>query len=329
MQYATSNLDSVSSAEWHIIFTLIPHIHMKLTYQESKPVRIDQYLTSQFSYSRNFFHHLIERGAVLLNGKTTKKSKKLLPWNTITIESLDRFLDWGVLAEAPNVPLQIKKEEEDYMVIVKPKWMLSHPNSVRDVSKPSVVGSLYHYFQDQDLPSMGSFIRAGLVHRLDKETDGLMIIAKTEKWLAHFKDLFQRKSLAATIEAKEAVPLKKFYRATVEVTPQGHDFLSSIKEAWYPYLIDADVTPKTPHPITKRGLTKILWVNMLGEWQRAEINIEILTGRTHQIRVHLSENWLPIVGDYVYGEEAEDGVMHLSSYRLQYSYWWELYHIVC
>jgi 23S rRNA-/tRNA-specific pseudouridylate synthase len=66
---------------------------------------------------------------------------------------------------------------------------------------------------------MGSFIRAGLVHRLDKETDGLMIIAKTEQGLAHFKSLFQQKSLAESIEAKESVPLKKFYQATVKVTP--------------------------------------------------------------------------------------------------------------
>jgi 23S rRNA pseudouridine1911/1915/1917 synthase len=213
------------------------------------------------------------------------------------------------------------------MVIYKPKGMLSHPNSVWDVSKPSVVWSLYHYFKDQDLPSMGSFIRAGLVHRLDKETDGLMIIAKTEQWLAHFKSLFQSKSLAVTLEEKEAVPLKKFYRATVEVTTEWSKFLQHIKESWTPYLIDADVTPKTPYPVTKRGLTKILGVQLIDN-NRAVVDIEILTWRTHQIRVHLSERWLPIVGDYVYGEEAEDGVMHLSSYRLQYSYSWKLYDII-
>ena len=300
---------------------------MKLSYESTGPQRIDQYLTEQFSYSRNFFHHLIERGAVLLNGTATKKSKKLKPWDTIIIESLERFLDGGVLEEAPNVPLVIKKEETDYLVIYKPKAMLSHPNSVWDVSQPSVVGSLYHYFKDQDLPSMGSFIRAGLVHRLDKETDGLMIIAKTEVWLAHFKQLFQQKSLAETIEQKEAVPLKKFYKATVHVTQEWRAFIESMTIAGYPYLIDADVTPKTPHPVAKRGLTKILWVEYIEQWRRAVIDIEILTWRTHQIRVHLSERGLPIVGDYVYGTEAEDGIMHLSSYRLQYSYSRSVYHI--
>lgn len=300
---------------------------MKLYYTDEEKIRIDQYLTSQFPYSRNFFHHLIDRWAILLNNKSTKKSRKLKSWDTITIESLERFLDWGILEEAPNVSLEIKIEEEDYMVIVKPKWMLSHPNSVRDVSQPSVVWSLYHYFKDKNLPTMWSFIRAGLVHRLDKETDGLMIIAKTEKWLAHFKALFQSKSLAETLEEKEAVPLKKFYRATVEVTPEGWNFLQHVRDSWYPYLIDAEVTPKTPYPVTKRGLTKLLGVEMI-ENTRAQIDMEILTWRTHQIRVHLSENGLPIVGDYVYGLEAEDGIMHLSSYRLQYIYSWKLYDII-
>lgn len=300
---------------------------MKLYYEDIQKIRIDQYLTSKFPYSRNFFHHLIQRGAVLVNWNPTKKSKKLHQWDTINIESLERFLDGWVLEEAPAIPLEIKKEDEDYMIIYKPKWMLSHPNSVWDVSKPSVVWSLYHYFKDQNLPSMGSFIRAWLVHRLDKETDGLMIIAKTEQWLVHFKKLFQSKSLAKTLEEKEEVPLKKFYRATVEVTQKWKMFLQHVEASWYPYLIDADVTPKTPHPVTKRGLTKILWVQPTLD-EKALVTLEILTGRTHQIRVHLSERGLPIVGDYVYGQESEDGIMHLSSFMLQYSYSWKIYDIV-
>jgi 23S rRNA pseudouridine1911/1915/1917 synthase len=70
-------------------------------------------------------------------------------------------------------------EKEDYLVINKPKGVLSHPRNLREVNEPSVVGFLYHRYKD--LPSIGNFIRAGLLHRLDKETDGLMIIAKTEK----------------------------------------------------------------------------------------------------------------------------------------------------
>ena len=112
---------------------------MNLTYTSQEAIRIDKYLTDQFEYSRNFWHHLISRGAVVLNGSSTKKSRKLQYNDTITIESLERFLDGGILEEAPNVALKILKEQTDYMVIYKPKGMLSHPNSVRDVSHPSVV----------------------------------------------------------------------------------------------------------------------------------------------------------------------------------------------
>jgi hypothetical protein len=99
----------------------------------------------------------------------------------------------------------------------------------------------------------------------------------------------------------------------VKVTPSWQSFIDEIKSSWFPYLIDADVTPKTPHPTTKRGLTKVLWVKHI-ENDKAVIDIEILTWRTHQIRVHLSERGLPIVGDYLYGEEGE--CMMLSAVKV-------------
>jgi 23S rRNA-/tRNA-specific pseudouridylate synthase len=97
------------------------------------------------------------------------------------------------------------------------------------VKYPSVVGFLYHHFKE--MPSYGTFIRAGLIHRLDKETDGIMIIAKTEKGLQHFKQLFQAKSEAQSIEEKEAVPLQKFYRAMCELTPEGECFLQEVEKS--------------------------------------------------------------------------------------------------
>lgn len=133
------------------------------------------------------------------------------------------------MEEAPDIEIPILKEAEDYLIINKPKGILSHPNSIRDVKYPSVVGFLYHHFKE--MPSYGTFIRAGLIHRLDKETDGIMIIAKTEKGLQHFKQLFQNKSESQTIEEKEAVPLQKFYRTTCEITPAGETFLQEVKES--------------------------------------------------------------------------------------------------
>jgi 23S rRNA pseudouridine1911/1915/1917 synthase len=92
---------------------------------------------------------------------------------------VERYLDGGILAESPAIDLDIRLEKEGYLVLYKAKGILSHPNSVRDVAEPNIVGALYHHFKE--LPSMANFVRAGLIHRLDRDTDGLMLIAKTEQ----------------------------------------------------------------------------------------------------------------------------------------------------
>lgn len=262
--------------------------------------RIDSFLASHYDMSRHFFHHLFKKKSVSVNGRRVKKSYKLKAWDTIVCDSRERFDDPWLLLESPRIEINVVYENDDYMIIDKPAGVLSHPNSVWDVSQPNVVWWLAH--RCQGLPSSGHFIRAGLIHRLDKETSGLMILVKTEHALSHFRDLFARKSEAETIEEKEAVPLKKYYTATCVVWQKGRLTLDQREKEGFPVLIDADVTPRTPHPVTKRGLTKVLACQRL-DAKRARLSLEILTWRTHQIRVHLSERWLPLVGDYVYGEE--------------------------
>lgn len=129
---------------------------------------------------------------------------------------------------------------------------------------------MYHRYKN--LPSIGSFIRAGLLHRLDKGTDGFMIIAKSERGLAHFKQLFQQKSTAKKIADKEAVHLHKFYRAIVSLTPTGREFLDSIET---PYYIQEIVHAKVPYYVPKMGISKILDYSIQDE--KAVINLEILT----------------------------------------------------
>ena len=96
---------------------------------EGESERIDTWLTKQFSYSRNFFHHIIERGWVLVNWKVVKKSNKLKKGDNVEIDDLERFISPVILDEAPDIDIPIVKEEEDYLVINKPKGVLSHPNS--------------------------------------------------------------------------------------------------------------------------------------------------------------------------------------------------------
>lgn len=273
--------------------------------------RIDTRLVKQFPYTRSFFHHIITRGGILVHDKPVKKSYQLKNDDKVKVDDLQRYLGSEILEETPKIDIPIVLEKEDYLVINKPKWVLSHPKNLRELSEPSVVGFLYHRYKD--LPSVGNFIRAWLLHRLDKETDGLMIIAKTETWLAHFKHLFDEKTLAQEHADKEKVQLKKFYRATSHLTPEGEKFLDEIKE--FPYTISEPVIAKVPFTMAKIGITKIL--NIKKSDHTVTLELEILTGRTHQIRYHLSHHGLPIVGDYLYGKD-EWVAMQLTAYKLAF-----------
>lgn len=284
--------------------------------------RVDTRLSSQFPYSRSFFHHIISRWWVTIlvkNWNTTqnkiiKKSYKLKTWDQIEIDDLERYLSPVILEEAPNIEIPIILEKEDYIVIHKPKWVLSHPNSVRDVNQPSVVWFLYHNFKN--LPSIWNFIRAGLIHRLDKDTDWLMIVAKTEKWLAHFKKLFKAKSESKSLEKKESASIRKYYKAKSIITILWEEFIKNIENK-LPHYIQEMVIPQTPNPTPKMGITKILEIKKIKN-DEILLNLEILTWRTHQIRYHLSNHWLPIVWDYLYGTE-EKRKMQLTAYKLEFT----------
>lgn len=273
--------------------------------------RIDTRLSKEFNYSRSFFHHIIERWGVQVNKKVIKKSYQLKNGDIVEIDDVKRYLSPVLLDEAPDIKIPIVLEKEDYLVINKPKWVLSHPKTIREIHEPSVVGFLYHTYKN--LPSIGDFIRAGLLHRLDKNTDWLMIIAKTERWLEYFKKLFQQKSESKDISDKEQTELKKFYRASCEMTPEGKKFIDSIHQ--FPSIIEELVIAKLPHTMPKIGITKILEIIEKNE-KIIRLNLEILTGRTHQIRYHLSHHGLPIIGDYLYGDSETKESMQLTAYKL-------------
>ncbi len=221
--------------------------------------RIDKALSDHFSLSRNFFHNLFERnlieGIADAKKKILKKSYTLEGGEELILPDLQRYENNQILSETPNIDLEVKLETPDYMVIYKPKGVLSHPKTLFDVSEPSVVGFLYHRFGQ--LPDAGNLVKAGLIHRLDKDTDGLMIIAKSEKGLSYFKDLFDRKSQNAVDgNTEEVVPLHKYYRAVCELTKQGEAWLNSHPQV---HTLESWINPKVNvFGYPKLGITKVL-----------------------------------------------------------------------
>lgn len=289
---------------------------MELSYIWNENIRIDVFLTKNFSYSRNFFHHIIERDGILINWKKIKKSQKIKFKDHILIDDLQRFINWDIMEESPNINLKIMYEWNDYMVILKPKWVLSHPWSIFDISSPSVSWFLYHKFKI--LPSIWNFIRCWVVHRLDKETDGPMIIVKNEKWLSYFKNLFQQKSALLNDKKyleQDFIKLKKIYKAKTIPTKNWIEFIEKIKQN-LPFYIEQLVVPKVWFQQTPK-----IWISKIIEIKKIEsiyeIFLEIITWRTHQIRYHLSQNWLPIIWDFLYWWEKSDK-LNLSCIKLEF-----------
>lgn len=282
--------------------------------------RIDIYLSIEFWLSRNFFHHIIKRWWVLINWRIIKKSYNLKNWDEIIVDNLQRYYCNEILEDCPNINVEVVLEKDDYLVLFKEKWVLSHPSSVWDIKSPSIVWFLYHKYKN--LPSIWNFIRAWLLHRLDKETDWYMIVAKTEKWLSYFKELFNMKSVAESIQAKELIKIKKIYKAKCLLSQKWKEFLVWIWDN-LPFYIDEMVRPKIPwNNYCKLWISKIIDFSI--DWDYVDIIVEILTWRTHQIRCHLSEKWLYIVWDKLYWiDKNNDDMMQLSNIYLEFEdcYW--------
>ncbi len=291
-----------------------------------KGQRIDKALSDYFSLSRNFFQQLFERKLITIakdDNKQVIKKSYTLEWDeTIYLPELERYHDNQILAEAPNIHLDIKHQTADYLIVYKPKGVLSHPKTLFDVSTPSVSGFLYHMFWN--IPSLGGFVRAGIVHRLDKDTDGLMIVATSEKGLQHFKMLFDTKAKDA-LQWVSTSGLHKYYRAKCQVSKQGEQRLKLHyqKTDDKPFVLQSLVYPKVPtvwYP--KMGVTHIMGIQDIQEWWKKQVfvDLELLTGRTHQIRYQLSSIWLPIIWDFLYNPSyvVGDHDLQLAAYGLDF-----------
>lgn len=250
---------------------------MKQFKVENENSRIDVYLAEKLKdTSRVTIQRLISNGKVLVNGKTIKSSYKVQEGDKIEVEE---EVPVEISLKAQEIPLDIIYEDKDIIVVNKPKGMVVHPANGNPDG--TLVNAIMAICKDS-LSGIGGEIRPGIVHRLDKDTSGIIIVAKNDK--AHI-------NLSEQIKEHN---VKKTYIALVRGIVKEN-------EATINMPIGRSEKDRKKMAVTRKGKEAVTHFKVLERYDKytlLEVNIE--TGRTHQIRVHLSQIGYPIVGDEVY-----------------------------
>ncbi len=256
-------------------------------------LRLDKILSLRFPlHSRTYFQYLIDTNQVLINGLTPKKKDKTHVGDQVSVIFL-ASPDPKVTPE--NIPLDILYEDDYLIAIHKPRGMVVHPGAGNS-SGTLVNALLYH---TKSLPEASSPLRPGIVHRLDKETTGVIIAAKTE--LAHAKlvDLFKNRKI------------EKEYLAICDNVP---------KEGIVSLPIGRHPVKRKEMTIRDDGKEAITDITVLKKYQTYSLVLaKPKTGRTHQIRVHLKALKSPIIGDKLYGKPNKNApYMLLHAHKLKF-----------
>ena len=237
--------------------------------EEQHNSRLDQAATFLFEdYSRSQIQRWILQGNLLVNGEILKAKDKVHTGDEI---SLDPVFENRVSWEGEDIEINIFHEEEDFLIINKSPGLVMHPGA--GCHDGTLANALAFHF-----PALKQLPRCGIVHRLDKDTSGLLVIAKNEK----FRNFFVNK-----LQEREVF---KQYEALVVGQVIGSFSIE--------HPIERDPRNRVKMRVADLGRDALSHVSLIKSYEGySYISIEIETGRTHQIRVHLSNQKLPIIGD--------------------------------
>ena len=250
----------------------------KILVDDDASCRIDMYLSEKLDMTRSAIKNLIDSENISVNGRFVKAGYKVCKNDEIVINDIPKH---ELSANPENIDLEIVYEDDDLAVINKPQGMCVHP-AVGNYSGTLVNALTYRY---KNLSNVNGDFRPGIVHRLDKDTSGLLIVAKNDK--AHL-------DLAKQIETKEC---KRHYMAVLQGVLKNTDgevvtYIARSKKNRQ--MMEVCDSTRGKLAITKYHVEKVLNGYTL-------VHFELKTGRTHQIRVHSKYLGHPVAGDKVYG----------------------------
>lgn len=265
--------------------------HEILTFQvalEDAGARLDSYLATRIEgWSRARLQRLIDSEDVLVNGKTAKPSYKLRHNDDLEVELTAPAAD----SFTPEpIPIEIVYEDETLVVVNKPAGLVVHPAA--GIHSGTLANALAYHFQQ--LPGSGAGVRPGIVHRLDRDTSGLLVVAKTEAALEHIADQFRDRTVF------------KSYVALV------HGRVSA-DSGQIDQPLARDRSNRTRMAVVRGGRSSLSLYRVRQRFDRFTLlDVELKTGRTHQIRVHLA--WLkhPVVGDEIYGAGRDNQILDVK-----------------
>ena len=260
---------------------------------EAAGQRLDQFLAAQLDgVSRSRAQLLLEQGDVLVNGEREKASLKLRGGETILITGEPH--PTPLKATAEDIPLSVIFEDKDLAVIDKPAGMMVHAGSGQNEdarSKGTLVNALL--FRFKALSASSGELRPGIVHRLDKDTSGLIIVAKNDRTHAKLSEMFSSRLVKKTYLALVHGAVEKA-KGTINAEV-GRDPMRRTRMTTRPR---EDGRSAVSHYEVVRRLT-----TRFGKFTLVKVRIE--TGRTHQIRVHMASLNHPVVGDTLYGAASQ------------------------
>jgi len=255
-------------------------------------LRLDIYLSrKEVGLSRSQIKKSVSDGSVLVNLKNTRVSYRLKCGDVVHIHIREPIV-YHALPQ--DIPLNILYEDPYILIVDKPAGMVVHP-AAGNYQGTLVNAILYHC---KDLSGIGGVLRPGIVHRLDKDTSGLLVVAKSDEAHQDLSKQFNQHTV------------RKRYKALVYGNPQNDEGVINAPVGRH------SVDRKKMSTKSKRGKEALTRWRVYERFGVATLlNVDIVTGRTHQIRVHLTASGYPVVGDCVYGNPKRANTIHNTLLR--------------